>query len=292
MENYLILLAASILLAGDFAIQKIYQQKSGTGIIAGLSFNMIVGLVTAILFFVLGGFSVNITLYGLIMAGSMTICVFLYTIIGFRILRDGNMALYTLFLMTGGMVIPFIFGMVFLGENENATVLKIVGVILIVSAVIMSNLNVKKSRKTQLLLCVIVLFLNGACSVLSKLGQMDVGYGKIEVYDFVFITGIVKFIICGAALVVCMILRKNKGEKMTSPKIVPLIMLSAVVGGVSYMFQLMGAAKLPASVLFPMVAGGSIIFSTLTGIIFFKEKPTKWQIIGVCVCFAGTLFLL
>lgn len=290
MQNYLILLAASVLLAGDFAIQKIYQQKSGTGILAGLTFNTVVGLVTAVLFFVLGGFSVNITPYGLLMAGSMSVCVFVYTIIGFRILRDGNMALYTLFLMTGGMVVPFLFGIAFL--EEQTTFLKIVGVLLILAAVIMSNLKIEKSAKTQLLLCVAVLFLNGACSVLSKLGQMDVGYGVIEVYDFVCITGIVKFVICGVAIAVLHMTNKKENEKKVPIPVFPIIVLSAIVGSVSYMFQLMGAANLPASVLFPMVSGGSIIFSTLTGVIFFKEKPTKWQLIGVAVCFAGTLFLL
>ena len=290
MENYLILLAASLLLAGDFAIQKIYQERSGTGILAGLTFNTVVGAATAVLFFILGGFSVNITWYGLLMAGSMSICVFVYTIIGFRILRDGNMALYTLFLMTGGMVVPFLFGIAFL--EEQTTPLKTVGVILILAAVIMSNLKIKKSAKTQILLCVAVLFLNGACSILSKLGQMDVGYGKIEVYDFVCITGIVKFVVCGVALAILHMSRKKANENKVPLTVFPVIVLSAVVGGVSYMLQLMGAASLPASVLFPMVSGGSIIFSTLTGVIFFKERPTKWQLVGVAVCFAGTLFLL
>ncbi|MBE6707838.1 MAG: DMT family transporter [Ruminococcaceae bacterium] len=290
MQNYLILLAASLLLAGDFAIQKIYQQRSGTGIIAGLTFNTVVGAVTAVLFFILGGFSVNITCYGLIMAGSMSICVFVYTIIGFRILRDGNMALYTLFLMTGGMVAPFVYGIAFL--EEVPTPFKVIGMILVTGAVVISNLNIKSTGKYQLFLCVAVLFLNGACSILSKLGQTDTRYGKIAVYDFVCMTGIVKFVICGIALALYLIFRKSKDEKKLTPKILPIIALSAIVGGVSYMLQLMGAERLPASVLFPMVSGGSMIFSTLTGIIFFKEKPTKWQISGVVICFLGTLFLL
>ncbi len=290
MQNYLILIAASILLAGDFAIQKIYQQKSGTGIVAGLCFNTVVGAATALLFFILGGFSVNITWYGIIMAGSMSICVFIYTIIGFRILRDGNMALYTLFLMTGGMVVPFVFGIAYL--DESPTPFKITGMLLITGALFLSNVNFKKSRKSQLFLCVAVLLLNGACSVISKLGQTATKFGKIEVYDFVCMTGIVKYVICGTALAIFLIFGKSKQKMTVSPKIMPIIVLSAIVGGVSYMLQLIGAAKLPASVLFPMVSGGSMIFSTLTGIIFFREKPTRLQIAGVAICFIGTLFLL
>jgi len=290
MQNYVYLLVASFLLAADFAVQKIYQKKSGTGIIAGLSFNTVVGLGTAVLFFILNGFTVHITSYALIMAGTMSIFAFIYTLIGFRILRDGNMAVYSLFLMTGGMVVPYIFGTIFL--EEQPTKLNIVGVILILFAVILPNLNIKNVKKTQLILCVAVLLLNGGCSVFSKLGQVDFGYGIIGVYDFVCITGIVKFVACGGVLAAYLILRKNKTEKPVKISVIPIMCISFVVGGVSYMLQLIGAATLPASLMFPMVSGGSMIFSTITGMIMFKEKPTKLQVIGVSLCFVGTLFLM
>ena len=105
-------------------------------------------------------------------------------------------------------------------------------------------------------------------------------------------TGIVKFVICGIALIICRTFLKDKKGKDISLKVIPIVVISAIVGGVSYMLQLIGAARLPASVLFPMVSGASIVFSALVGVIFFEEKLTKWQIIGVCVSFIGTLFLL
>ena len=49
---------------------------------------------------------------------------------------------------------------------------------------------------------------------------------------------------------------------------------------------------LPAVVLYPLVTGGSIILSTLSGMIFYKERLTAFQLISVAVCFVGTLLFL
>ena len=43
---------------------------------------------------------------------------------------------------------------------------------------------------------------------------------------------------------------------------------------------------------FNTVTGGSIIFSTLSGIVFFKEKVSVYQIISIVLCFAGTFLFL
>ena len=42
---------AVMLLAGDFAVNKLYQKKYGTDIEAGLKFNALLGLFTAAIFF-------------------------------------------------------------------------------------------------------------------------------------------------------------------------------------------------------------------------------------------------
>ena len=67
---------------------------------------------------------------------------------------------------------------------------------------------------------------------------------------------------------------------------------AALIGGISYLLQLVGARDLPASVLYPMITGGSIIFSTLSGMVFFKERPQRKQLLGILACFLGTLFFL
>ena len=65
-----------------------------------------------------------------------------------------------------------------------------------------------------------------------------------------------------------------------------------MIGKECYFLQLIGAANLPASVLYPMVTGGSIIFSAIAGVIIFKEQLSRRQIISITLCFIGTLLFL
>lgn len=291
MQNYLLVIFATVLLAVDFALQKLYQQKRGTGARAGLAFNALIGLVTAIFFVFVNGFKIEFSLYAVIMASCMSIFLLSYTILGFKVLREGNMAFYTMFLMTGGMVVPYVWGLIFLNEPLNE--LRLVGLFVIIVAIVLSNYNVAKSSPKMIALCIVIFFLNGGSSVVSKLCQTPSAYGVVEPKDFVFWTGVTRFLLCSVTLLVSRRKESSENEEgVDFKKVIPIIVCSAVVSGVSYMFQLIGAANLPATVLYPIVSGGSIIFSTLAGMLCFKEKPNVYQKIGVALCFLGTCLFL
>ena len=75
-------------------------------------------------------------------------------------------------------------------------------------------------------------------------------------------------------------------------KITGIILLSALTGGVSYLLQLIGAKDIPATVLYPLVTGGSIVMCALAGFVVFKEKLTKVQTIGIAACIVGTCMFI
>ena len=291
MQHYKLVILATVLLAVAFAFQKRYQQKQGTDLKVGLTFNAVVGLVTAILFWGVNGFAVKFSFYAIIMAACMSICLLSYTILGFKVLKEGNMAFYTMFLMTGGMVVPYVWGVLFL--NESLSVLRVLGLLIIVAAIILSNCSTVKSTPGTLGLCIVIFFLNGGCSVISKLCQIPGAYGVVEATEFVMWTGITRFLLCSAVLLILKFkTHQENGEKSDFRAVLPIIVGSAVVSGISYMLQLIGAANLPATVLYPIVSGGSIIFSTIAGILCFKEKPGTFQKISVALCFIGTCLFL
>ena len=71
------------------------------------------------------------------------------------------------------------------------------------------------------------------------------------------------------------------------------VVLAAIFDGCSFFFQQLGAAALPASVMYPLMTGGSIVLTALAGFLIFKEKPTRIALIGLAITFAATfLFLL
>ena len=119
--SYVMLVLAAFLLACDFSINKLYQRRAGTGILAGLGFNALIGIFSAVIFFAASGFKIGFSFYSLIVAAIFTLFVMTYNIIGFRIMKYGSMAIYTLFLMTGGMTVPYVFGL-FFGADDLITV--------------------------------------------------------------------------------------------------------------------------------------------------------------------------
>lgn len=287
------LTAAALLLATDLSLNKIYQKTRGASSGASLLFNSALGLATAIIFFAVNRFSLSVSPYSAIMATLMSTAVMSYTMIGFHILKEGSMAIYSLFLMTGGTVLPYLWGLMFLKEPFSAV--GTVGVILIIGGVFLSNFGGEKTTFKQIGMCLSVFFLNGSVSIISKMHQIEEKYPCVSTIDFVILGGICKFLIAGILLLSVLILGRKEGggrEKNTLSKSWIVIVLSALVGGSSYFLQLYGARSLPATVLYPFITGGSIVFSSLMDAAVFKEKPSRRLILGVGLCFVGTVMLI
>ncbi len=291
MHNYLMLILADILLAVNIAVNKIYQQSEGTTIAAGFKYNFLAGLFTTVEFLIINGFRVSFTTYSCMMALVKTILVVAYTILGFRLLKLGSMALYTLFLMIGGMTIPYIWGLAFL--DEPFSWLRTAALVLILAGVVLANFSKGKVNFKMIIMCVAVFIMNGFVSVVSKLHQIEEVQPAVTANDFVLIGGIIQFVLCGAGYVIT---RKSfvadSQSRLHWSKVLLLVAVGATLGGVSYLLQLFGAEELPATVVYPFVTGGSIIFSTLMGVFAFKEKISAKMIISVCLCFVGTLMFL
>ncbi len=285
--NYILVIIATVLLAFDFSFAKMYQMSQGTAFSEGLKFNAAIGLFSAAIFFILSGFNTDFSLYSMLLALGMSACCMLYSIIGLVILKLSNISVYTVFLMCGGMLLPYIFGICFL--DEKPTLLRIVGIIIMLVAVFLSNRTKFEFNPTLLLLCLLIFVLNGMVSIISKCHQITTSFETVDSTTFVMYSGICKFILSSIALIFC---KKEKGLYFSSKKVILIMVASALIGGVSYMLQLIGATQLPASVLYPICTGGSILFSSLAGVILFKEKLSTYQTASVILCIIGTLLFL
>ncbi|MBQ3080248.1 MAG: DMT family transporter [Clostridia bacterium] len=288
--NYLLITLSAVLLALDFAVSKRYQKGAGVEMTASLSFSAASGLITAAVFFFIGGCRLNFAPYSIILALMTALLASAYTLLGFRILRYGNMALYTLFLMSGGMITPYVWGVLFFGEP--LTVLRTLGVILILIAIVIVNLGKGKPTASQLMLLAAVFVLNGFVSVLSKYHQIENTYQTVASAEFVMWSGLFRFVLCVPVIMLAG-MKKNFSEPFPPVKLLGVLaFISALAGGASYLMQLIAAKSLPATVQYPFVTGGTIIFSTFAGLIFFREKITRTQWISIALCFIGTCLFL
>ena len=321
LKDYLLLIVADLLLAANFAVSRFYQKKAGTSLGSGFGYSAVSGFFTALIFWCIGGFVFSYTPFSLLAAVILSLLGITYVLLGFRIMKRQGMALYTLFLMTGGMTVPYIFGLIFLGEPFS--VLRTVGIVVIIGGVFFSCVGSKRLDAVTLILCVAVFVLNGFVSVVSKLHSIETGYATVSPSAFVVLSGAVNCVIAlvlqGITVIRSAILRKKEKSSSKSDAndaneaneandtnektgkrsvwqtiavwgIVPAT--SALIGGLSSILQLTGAATLEASVLYPFITGGSIVFSALTGWLVFREPVTKNGVISVVLAFAGTLMFL
>ena len=302
--DYLLLAAAAVLLAFDFCCNKIYQKKAGAGMQAGLRYNMLVGILTGVIFtgihYLSGEGGRIVTPYSLFLAAVMAVLGLTYLLIGFNMLKDGMMAVYTLFLMTGGMTLPYIWGIFAL--NEEVSVFRLAGLFLIFGGVLCANFKNQKTNVRYLLMGIFVFCLNGMVSIVSKMHQIETVRETVSSSSFVLLSGVVKAAVCAVLILFLQWRDKEKhsdaanedelSQKVSIKEVLWVVAASAFIGGVSYLLQLIGARNLPATVLYPIITGGSIIGSAVAGRVFFREKMEKKMVLGILLCFAGTCCFL
>lgn len=285
-KDYLFITASVLLLALNFSATKAYQNKSGSGLSENIKFNALLGAITAVLFFAGNGFDCAISPFSVVMATAVAILTAAYTLVGFKIMEQGSMALYMIFLMTGGMMVPYLWGLIRL--DEPLSLLRTIGLIAIAVAVIIANRGNGKTNARQIMLCAAVFVLNGFTSVVSK--EHQIGAAAVPAMDFLILNSAVKAVIC---TVLYLLMKKKKSGYRKEEKPGNLfIFAAAATGGGSYLLQLIGAEHLPATVLYPMVTGGTIIFTAVAGRVFFKEKISKKMAFAIVLCLVGTCMFL
>ena len=135
--GYVLLIFSALLLSFNFAVTKFYQKQFGNTLKTGLIFNIVSGSIVAIMFLPFINISDFKGLFSPAMIVIQTLFIVIYTLIGFQLMARGTVALYTMSLMTGGMLVPCFFGIAFL--NEKVNIVNVLGVILIVTAVVLMN---------------------------------------------------------------------------------------------------------------------------------------------------------
>jgi len=289
MIYYILIFLAALGCALNFVVTKVYQLNQGNSIETGVIFNCLVGLAGSLIYFVVCGFKIEVTAFSVIMSLLFTLFLGLYTIIGFKIMSIGSMAVYTIFLMLGGMILPYFYGLLFL--DEEITVFKVIALIMMIIAIVLQNEGEKKKGKILFyILCVSVFILNGLTSIVSKVHQIYLEYGTVSNNGFVLLKNLMRFLTFG--FMIPFVNKSKKNIFVMTPKMYFVILSSALISSIAYFFQLLCASHLPATVQFPVLSGGTIIFTALLGLICFKEKISKRQVLCLFLCLISTIIFV
>ncbi len=332
--SYMLVVAALVLLVLCFACNKYVQKRMGSGVTVSLLFTCVRGLMGGAMLFaaycIINRRLPVVRGYSLIMAGMLAVLVCVYTMLGFKIMSFGSMSVFTVFLMLGGMIVPYLYGVIWLDEKINAP--RVIGIVLMVISMFFPLIgdNIQRGRASAgdtsadlpdtaggdasapvsnsrrvifCVLCLLVFLLNGFVSVISK--THAAGILKFESSDsmtFAMLCQLSCGTISGVILAAVKLFGSRKPDKPDSGTpanfwllfraVLVFIALAALFDAASFFFQQLGAAALPASVMYPLMTGGSIVLSALAGFVLFKEKQTKIALIGLAITFAATFLFL
>ena len=140
---YGLIIIAVIMFGANFTLQDVYQKMRGDSIRVSLEAT-IIGSISA--FFVLlfiNKFTFEYTNFTLVIALILAVVNLGFTFFSFKALNYINLSLYSLFSMLGGMLLPFLQGILFYGEK--LTIAKAYCLILIVGALLLT-INKDKSK--------------------------------------------------------------------------------------------------------------------------------------------------
>ena len=287
---YLLILIAVAMFGCGFGLQELYRKLRGSGLRISMESACIGALAGLAVLLAVDRFSFEYTPFTLLMATLTALNGIAFTFCAFRALDHINLSLFSLFTMLGGMVLPFMQGIVFYGEG--ITVAKGICVIFIAAA--LACTVVKGEKKRGGIFYVGIFLLNGMSGVLSKIYTAG-DFPKASAAGYSAWCAALTVVLSGTAwLVLCLWERSKSGRtEKDRRKIWRSYGIGAVQGSVNKIANFLlviALTHVDASVQYPMVTGGTMIVST--ALCFLGEqKPSKREIISIVLAFLGMVAL-
>lgn len=313
---YAMLIGASFLFGSQFMVTKAFEKNYGKTVRASLSFSLLYSLFAGVIFFIIklisSGTVFNLNPFSLCMAFGLSLVNILSSAIGIKTLALGDIAVYSLFLMLGGMIVPFFAGIVFL--KESVSVCNLIGVAIMIIALCLPVFFGKKNKnageaqtdgdtkkKTSVffyVLCVFLFILNGLSSTLSKFNSVREGAALGA--EFTFYTYGIQFVISLAAF--ALTTASGKSDKTQNEEKQPVILFRPVaigcgaafgaVNGTAFLMSSVAAEHVVAVAQYPLITGATILFSSLLAFLFYREKPTVLQLVQIVISLAATILFM
>ncbi len=185
------------------------------------------------------------------------------------------------------VVIPVILGFIVFGENTG--ILKTMGILLAIPAfffIFKKNENIEIKGLT--LIFPLLLFLgNGMNDSLLKVAEYFYVHNNNDSVEYLTSAFGVSFIL-GLIILVAITIYKKKKIQL---KNIGAGIFLGLINWFSTLFFLQGLSVLDVSVFVPIFSIGVVLLSTLVGVVFFREKLGKWNILGLILALISILLI-
>lgn len=272
---------AAFLFAAQFLFHQRYQRICGSGWASTLTFTLLINLIGCALQLTLGGFRLQFTWYAMALAAVQAAAGILGNYASIRALATVNLAVYSMFSMLGGMVLPFAYGVLIGGE---ALTFSKVGCGLLI--VLSLWLTVKGERgvwkNTRFYWAVFVL--NGLSGVIASIHQSN-ALLRVNSTSFMALTNLTS-----VAVSAVLLLAGQRAFPRIAAKPLGFACGYAAFTGIGNLLLLLALMHLPASVQYPIVTGGVIFFSTVVSWLR-REKIARITWISALLALLSTVLI-
>lgn len=279
---YLILILAALLFAVQFLFNQQYRRLKGEGLDATMTFSLYTSAISFVILLVLGGFRLHITWFSLLIAVLYAAVCLLSSYAGLKAFGTANLSVYSIFMMLGGMLLPFAYGILF--ANEAISFAKALSILLICTAVGCSFEKGAEGKHAYRFYAAIFV-LNGLVGVLSKI-HLSVPALAVDSYSFMATIQLALLAMC---LLYCFITRQ--GIPKESGKLYLCLSGYAFCNGIGNLFCQIALTSLPASVQYPIITGGVMVFSTLISLVRREPIGGKTYLAAALACLSTILIL-
>ena len=291
MTPLLLLLGVITLYSIDTLFIKSYQVSAGTGRFQMAFMNLVSGCAVFVALFILKGFQLHHTLLTLFLSIGFGIFFWVFSSLKAAAAGLGPLAIISMACVMGGVLIPTLYGFLFL--QEAVTVHKIISILLIFLSFVPLLIKQKKSLAFStkfLLCCLLILMLNGALYSVSKVAQAHsqpeyaVDYVALY-YFFYFLTAV--------AVIIQQSPHFDVHDIAVTCSLGNLSRAAAIGlcnAGASVLNYRLGY-YLPASVQFPLTQSCMLIIITLTALLMYREKPRQETMMSMLIAIASIVFM-
>ncbi|MBO5021254.1 MAG: EamA family transporter [Clostridia bacterium] len=280
--NLIIILCLCLIATAKVTIQGFFAKTNVKTQADGIFFNGLIFFFTALTVIKNAfPFKFPVFLFGAIF-GILSVLFQLFYI---KAMSHGNVSL-TVMMVNLAMIFPIVVSIIFYGEK--LTLLRFLGLLLTIVALILctGKADVQIDFKKWLLFSLLTNFINGAILVNQKIFGKTV-WGT-ESKSFVAYGYIIATLV--SVLMYAFISQKGNGITF---KIKPSVFLYALsLGVILGLFQVLNTkaiANIESTLLFPTYNGGSLIFSSISGVLILHDRLNKKQLFSIIV---GTVAII
>ena len=297
----------------QFIFSKMYQKNSNGSINASLWMTIFYAIYSIVFFGIQIGFTPEISTSSIIFALLYSIAGIFTTLSSIIGMSLGSVSTITTFMLLGGMILPFLYGVTVL--NEELSTVKIIAIIIMIISLVPSLINKERNDDKELnkkknflyILALIIVFIgNGAISIITNASQKAVD--AVPTQSYMFFIAIIQIVIALTVAIFIALKNKKKEESFTKTLFngvgkkysliaIGIAFLCSALYGVCNSFGNVFSlacvnANMDASIQFPVISGAVIVLTALLAWAIFKEKPKAKDLISITLSVAGVLLFI